>query len=199
MAPGFMLPNQEGKTVSLEDLRGKWVVLYFYPKDFTSGCSVEAHNFQKDLPKYVAKNATIVGVSVDEPGSHKSFCAKEGLNFTLLSDTERRVIALYGSEMNLGAATLAARNTFLIDPKGIIRKTYPDVSPSHHSEEVLADLERLAAESGQDKVYGADRYSADQQKECERLTGSKCIFDLCQRAMGDTSPDNCKPGWKPVY
>ncbi|MEZ0223167.1 MAG: peroxiredoxin [Alphaproteobacteria bacterium] len=143
MAPGFTLPNQDGKTVSLERFRGKWVVLYFYPKDFTSGCSVEAHNFQEDLPKYVAKNATIVGVSTDEPGSHKSFCAKEGLNFTLLSDTEHQVITLYGSKMNFGGATLAARNTFLIDPKGLIRKVYVNVSPSSHSAEVLGDLEAM--------------------------------------------------------
>lgn len=142
-APGFALPNQEGKAVSLASFRGKWVVLYFYPADFTSGCSLEAHNFQEDIEKYVAKNATIVGVSVDAPGSHKSFCAKEGLNFTLLADTERRVITLYGSTMNLGGTTLAARNTFLIDPKGIIRKTYASVSPAKHSEEVLGDLERL--------------------------------------------------------
>jgi thioredoxin-dependent peroxiredoxin len=142
-APGFSLPNQEEKTISLESLRGKWVVLYFYPKDFTSGCSVEAHNFQQDLAKYVAKNATIVGVSTDEPGSHKSFCAKEGLNFTLLSDTHHHVITLYGSKMYLGRATFAARNTFLIDPKGVIRKTYANVSPAKHSAEVLGDLEKL--------------------------------------------------------
>lgn len=142
-APGFTLPNQDGKTVSLESFRGKWVVLYFYPADFTSGCSVEARNFQEDLPKYVAKNATIIGVSTDDPASHKSFCAKEGLNFSLLSDTEHRVITLYGSKMSLGGATLAARNTFLIDPQGIIRKTYASVSPAKHSAEVLADLEML--------------------------------------------------------
>jgi thioredoxin-dependent peroxiredoxin len=142
-APGFTLPNQDGKMVSLESFLGKWVVLYFYPADFTSGCSLEAHNFQEDLPKYIARNAVIVGVSVDEPGSHKSFCAKEGLNFTLLSDTEHRVITMYGSKMNLGAITVAARNTFLIDPKGLIRKVYANVSPSSHSAEVLADLEGL--------------------------------------------------------
>lgn len=142
-APGFMLPNQDGKTVKLESFRGKWVVLYFYPKDFTGGCSVEARNFQEDLPKYIAKNATIVGVSTDDPGSHKSFCAKEGLDFTLLSDTEHHVITMYGSKMSLGGITLAARNTFLIDPKGIIRKVYADVSPAKHSEEVLGDLDIL--------------------------------------------------------
>src|SRR5271156_3609810 len=80
-APGFTLPSQDGKPVTLKDLRGKWVVLYFYPKDGTSGCTLEAHNFQRDLPAYEARNAIIVGVSVDTTGSHKEFCAKQGLTF----------------------------------------------------------------------------------------------------------------------
>ena len=143
-APDFTLKNQAGKDVSLSSLKGKWVVLYFYPKDFTSGCSLEAHNFQEDLKKYVAMNATIVGVSVDAPESHKSFCAKEGLNFTLLADTDHKVSELYDSTMNLGIATLSARNTFLINPKGTIRKIWVKVDPSKHSDEVLAALKVLA-------------------------------------------------------
>src|SRR5215471_8967492 len=85
-APDFTLSSQEGKQVSLSQFQGKWVVLYFYPKDFTSGCTMEAHNFQRDLQKYEQKNAAIVGVSVDNADSHKSFCTKEGLNFKLLAD-----------------------------------------------------------------------------------------------------------------
>jgi thioredoxin-dependent peroxiredoxin len=142
-APAFSLPNQEGAQVSLDQFKGKWVVLYFYPKDFTSGCTLEAHNFQRDLDKYTEKNAVILGVSVDNVDSHKSFCAKEGLNFELLADSSHAVVEQYGSIMEHNGMTLAARNTFLIDPTGVIRKVYLQVSPQGHSEEVLADLEQL--------------------------------------------------------
>jgi peroxiredoxin Q/BCP len=142
-APAFSLPNQEGAQVSLDQFKGKWVVLYFYPKDFTQGCTIEAHNFQRDLDKYTAKNAVIVGVSVDDVDSHKSFCTKEGLNFKLLADSNHSVVQKYGSIMEYNGMTLAARNTFLIDPSGVIRKVYIKVSPQGHSEEVLADLQQL--------------------------------------------------------
>jgi peroxiredoxin Q/BCP len=142
-APDFTLPSQEGAQVSLDQFKGKWVVLYFYPKDFTSGCTVEAHNFQRDIDKYTAKNAAIVGVSVDDVNSHKSFCTKEGLNFKLLADPDHAVVQKYGSTMEYNGMTLAARNTFLIDPTGVIRKVYLKVSPQGHSEEVLADLQQL--------------------------------------------------------
>ncbi len=142
-APDFSLPSQEGAQVSLDQFKGKWVVLYFYPKDFTSGCTIEAHNFQRDLDKYTAKNAAIVGVSVDDVNSHKSFCTKEGLNFKLLADSNHAVVEKYGSIMEYNGMTLAARNTFLIDPSGVIRKVYLKVSPQGHSEEVLADLQTL--------------------------------------------------------
>ncbi len=144
-APGFTLPSQEGSRVSLDQFKGKWVVLYFYPKDFTSGCTIEPHNFQRDLDKYAAKNAAIVGVSVDTVDSHKSFCTKEGLNFKLLADPDRQVVQEYGSAMNYNGMTIAARNTFLIDPSGVIRKVYTKVNPQNHSTEVLADLQQLQA------------------------------------------------------
>ncbi|HST08937.1 MAG TPA: peroxiredoxin [Terriglobales bacterium] len=144
-APAFSLPNQEGAQVSLDQFKGKWVVLYFYPKDFTSGCTVEAHNFQRDLDKYTQKNAVILGVSVDDVNSHKGFCAKEGLNFKLLADSDHAVVQKYGSVMEYKGMTLAARNTFLIDPSGMIRKVYVKVDPQGHSEEVLADLDQLQA------------------------------------------------------
>ena len=102
--------------------RGKWVVLYFYPKDFTSGCTLEAHNFQRDLALYEKFNAVVLGVSVDTVASHKGFCAKEGLNFKLLADTNAAVSKAYGSVMTMGDKTLSARNTFLIDPSGVIRQ-----------------------------------------------------------------------------
>lgn len=142
-APAFSLQNEQGKTVRLEDLRGKWVVLYFYPKDFTSGCTIEARNFQRDLAKYEAKNAAIVGVSVDTAESHKEFCAKESLAFRLLSDPDAAVSAAYNSLMDYKGMKLSARNTFLIDPKGKIAQVFASVKPMAHSEEVLAALEKL--------------------------------------------------------
>src|ERR1700737_1264749 len=113
-APDFTLNSQEGKPVSLHDFKGKWVVLYFYPKDFTSGCTIEAHNFQRDLAQYEQKNAAIVGVSMQDEDSHQKFCAKEGLSFKLLADTRHDVSAQYDSVMNLGIAKLSSRHTFLI-------------------------------------------------------------------------------------
>ena len=147
-APDFTLPSQEGSPVSLKDYRGKWVVLYFYPKDQTPGCSREAHNFQVDQPKYAERNAVVLGVSLDSVDSHKKFCAKEGLNFKLLADTEHKVTDSYGSLTNLGLVKFAARHTFLIDPSGKIAKAYTGVDPLKHSDEVLAELDllqRLAA------------------------------------------------------
>lgn len=142
-APGFTLVNNEGKQVSLNDYKGKWVVLYFYPKDFTSGCTLEAHNFQRDLAKYDAAKAVILGVSVDTADSHKEFCAKEGLNFKLLSDPDAKVSDQYGSVMEYNGMKLSARNTFIIDPSGKIAKVFEKVKPAQHSDEVLAALATL--------------------------------------------------------
>jgi len=142
-APEFTLKSNEGKTVSLKDYRGKWVVLYFYPKDFTSGCTIEARNFQRDIAKYEQAKAVVLGVSVDTADSHQSFCAKEGLSFKLLADTEKTVSDAYGSVMEIGANKLSARNTFVIDPKGNIARVFMSVKPMQHSEEVLAALAEL--------------------------------------------------------
>jgi peroxiredoxin Q/BCP len=142
-APDFTLNSQDGKPLSLRDLRGKWVVLYFYPKDFTSGCTKEAHNFQRDLGQYEQKNALILGVSVQDEITHQKFCAKEGLSFKLLADTKYAVSSSYDSLVNLGVVKLSARHTFLIDPAGIVRKTYLNVNAEKHSAEVLDDLASL--------------------------------------------------------
>jgi thioredoxin-dependent peroxiredoxin len=142
-APDFTLASQDGSSVSLKDYRGKWVVLYFYPKDQTPGCSREAHNFQVDQPKYAERNAVVLGVSLDSVDSHKRFCAKEGLNFKLLADTEHRMTDAYGSLTNLGLVKFAARHTFLIDPSGKIAKAYTSVDPVTHSAEVLGELDAL--------------------------------------------------------
>jgi len=143
-APDFTLNSQDAKPVSLHDFRGKWVVLYFYPKDMTPGCTIEAHNFQRDLAKYEAKNAIILGVSVQDEKSHQEFCAKESLNFKLLADTKQEVSQKYDSITNFGVMKLSARHTFLIDPTGKVRKVWTDVDVKKHSDEVLAALDELS-------------------------------------------------------
>ena len=142
-APEFSLTTGDGSQVSLKDYRGKWVVLYFYPKDFTGGCTLEAKNFQRDLAKYEEAGTVILGVSVDSAQSHKDFCAKEGLNFKLLADPDGKTATQYGSSMEYQGAKMAARNTFLINPKGEIAKVYTGVKPATHSEDILKDLSEL--------------------------------------------------------
>src|SRR6267142_2379084 len=144
-APDFTLTSQDDKQVTLSALRGQWIVLYFYPKDFTSGCTVEAHNFQRDLAEYQKRNAVILGGRVQDENSHKQFCAKEGLNFKLLADTKKEVSKKYDSVINLGIAKISARHSFLIDPSGVVRKVWLDVDVQKHSQEVLAALDDLKA------------------------------------------------------
>jgi peroxiredoxin Q/BCP len=140
-APNFSLPSQEEKPVALSDYKGKWVVLYFYPKDMTSGCTIEAHNFQRDLPKYDALNAVILGVSLDTVESHKTFCSKDSLTFKLLADPDHKVIDAYGVHISgFGPTKFASRDTFLISPAGKVVKVWTGVNPSTHSDEVLAAL-----------------------------------------------------------
>ena len=142
-APEFTLPTNTGDgEIALDDYLGQWVVLYFYPKDFTSGCTIEARRFQQDLEEYQARNAQILGVSVDNVDSHAEFCDSEGLEFPLLADIDGSVSKAYGSW--LGAMSL--RHTYLIDPDGILRETFLGVRPSIHSQEVLTRLDELAQE-----------------------------------------------------
>lgn len=139
-APEFMLPTNTGAgEVSLSALRGKWVVLYFYPKDFTAGCTLEARRFQQDLPRYVDKNTQIIGVSADSVDSHAQFCDSENLKFPLLADTTGDVSKAYGSWLGY----VSIRHSFLIDPNGVLRETFVNVNPAIHSTEVLARLENL--------------------------------------------------------
>lgn len=142
-APDFTLVSQDGSNVSLHQYRGKWVVLYFYPKDGTPGCTIEAHNFQRDLAKYQRDDAVILGVSLDSSGSHQNFCAKQGLTFKLLADTQSKVTQEYGSLSSIFGFKIAARNTFLIDPSGEIARVWIGVNPASHSGQVLAVLENL--------------------------------------------------------
>lgn len=139
-APEFTLSTNTGDgEVSLSDYRGKWVVLYFYPKDFTPGCTIEARRFQQDLPKYIEKNTQVIGVSADDIDSHAEFCDSEGLKFPLLADTSGTVSKDYGSWIGF----VSMRHTFIIDPEGLVRETFVKVNPSIHSTEVLAKLEEL--------------------------------------------------------
>ncbi|MDP3543083.1 MAG: peroxiredoxin [Elusimicrobiota bacterium] len=142
-APEFALAAQDGRTVALKELRGRWVVLYFYPKDFTGGCTLEARGFEKNRKRFAAAKAVVLGVSMDSAESHKDFCAKEGLGFKLLSDAKGEASAAYGSLRS--ERPLSARNTFLINPEGTIAKVWLDVSPAGHAEEVLAALTALRA------------------------------------------------------
>jgi peroxiredoxin Q/BCP len=138
-APDFTLPNQDGKQMSLSQFRGKWVVLYFYPKDFTKGCTIEARGFQRDMAKYEERNAEILGVSLDTEESHKSFCEAEGLRFHLLADPKHVAVDKYKS-LNPERG-IAQRTTFLINPEGKIARVFTGVDPNHHSEEVLTVLD----------------------------------------------------------
>jgi peroxiredoxin Q/BCP len=146
-APGFTLPSQDNTPISLGDYKGKWVVLYFYPKDFTGGCTLEAHNFQRDLEKYTAANAVVLGVSLDNADSHKGFCTKESLTFKLLADPDHKVVDAYGVKLATltdkktnTPITFAMRQTFLIDPSGKIVKMWDVKDIPNHSADVLAAI-----------------------------------------------------------
>lgn len=143
-APNFTLPSQEDKPVSLSEYKGKWVVLYFYPKDQTAGCTIEAHNFQRDLKKYDALNAVVLGVSLDTPDSHKAFCAKDSLTFKLLADPGHKVVDEYGVPVkSMGPMHYAERDTFLISPQGKIVKEWEVKDIQAHSGEVLAAIQSM--------------------------------------------------------
>ena len=143
-APSFTLPSQDGSPVSLESFKGKWVVLYFYPKDQTAGCSLEAHNFQRDLPKYQALNAVVLGVSLDTVDSHRQWCTKDSFTFKMLADPEHKVVDEYGVPlMSHAGANYATRDTFLISPDGKIMKTWQVKDIAGHSNDVLAALQSM--------------------------------------------------------
>jgi|SRR5579859_1145240 len=141
-APNFTLPSQENKQVSLSDYKKRWVVLYFYPKDQTTGCTLEAHNFQRDLAKYQAMNAVVLGVSLDTVESHKTFCTKDSLTFKLLADPDHKVIDAYGVPIKAYEnVRYAERMTFLISPEGKIVKDWDVKDIQGHSAEVLASIQ----------------------------------------------------------
>ena len=143
-APGFDLIDQYQKPHRLADYSGKWVVLYFYPKDDTPGCTTEACNFRDDIIKIRALGAEVLGISLDSAESHAEFAKKHGLPFPLLADTEARTAEAYGALMGLGPVKFAKRHTFIVSPDGKLAQVYRDVDPKTHSAEVIAELGRLA-------------------------------------------------------
>ncbi len=143
-APNFTLPSQDGSPVNLSTYKGKWVVLYFYPKDQTSGCSMEAHNFQRDLPKYDALHAVVLGVSLDTVDSHKVWCTKDSFTFKMLADPDHKVVDEYGVPlMSHAGANYATRDTFLISPEGKIMKVWQVKDIANHSAEVLTAIQSM--------------------------------------------------------
>lgn len=144
-APDFSLPDQNGTVRSLRDFSGKWLVLYFYPKDDTPGCTQQACTFRDDLHKLTAMGAEVVGVSVDDTMSHAEFAKKYHLPFPLLADQKGEIAERYGSIFNLGIVKFAQRNTFLINPQGKIARVYLKADTSRNSKEVIEDLKVLAA------------------------------------------------------
>jgi peroxiredoxin Q/BCP len=142
-APDFSLPDQDGRMRGLAEFRGKWLALYFYPRDDTPGCTKQACAFRDDWGKLAALGAQVAGVSVDDVESHLDFAKEYQLPFPLLADKGGAVAARYGSLRDLGLIKFARRNTFLIDPQGRVAKVYIPASASGNSREVIDDLERL--------------------------------------------------------
>jgi peroxiredoxin Q/BCP len=154
-APEFSLPSNRGdRAISLKDYRSKWIVVYFYPKDFTSGCTLESQRFQADLPKYIHKNTQILGISVDSVDSHAEFCDSEGLKFPLLADEDGAVSKAYGAWL----APMSLRNTYIIDPNGVLRATFTQVRPVIHSPEVLEKLDELQSGGSEISGFGVASY-----------------------------------------
>lgn len=142
-APSFELVNQFGEAISLKSQQGQWVVLYFYPKNDTPGCTTEACSFRDNINKLIAQEAVILGVSADDKASHAAFAKKYKLPFSLLADEDTQVASLYGAVLDLKLIKLAKRHSFIIDPQGKVAKIYRKVDPDTHVREVMADLKLL--------------------------------------------------------
>lgn len=147
-APGFRLQDQNGEWHELADYRGGWVAVYFYPKDDTPGCTTEACNFRDNIYAFKAIGASVVGISVDDVESHNEFASKYKLPFTILADETGATAEAYGVLRDWKLTKIASRQSFLVDPEGVIAKHYEDVDPETHTQDVLADLEALMAETG---------------------------------------------------
>ena len=146
-APSFNLQDQNGEWHELEDYRGQWLAVYFYPRDDTPGCTTEACNFRDNIYAFKAIGAAVVGISVDDVESHKKFSDKYKLPFTILADADSRTTKAYGVLRDYKLIKLASRQSFLIDPEGIIVKHYADVDPDIHTDQVLADIKKMMGEA----------------------------------------------------
>lgn len=146
LAPEFKLQDQHGNWHKLSDYRGKWVVLYFYPKDETPGCTIEARNFRDAQAELAALNAVVIGISLDDVKSHADFAKTEKLNFPILADVDQKAAKAYGVLTSLGPIKYTKRETFIIDPAGNVVKHYADVAPKRHANEVIQDLKKLRVE-----------------------------------------------------
>ena len=146
-APDFNLQDQNGDWHTLEDYRGRWLAMYFYPKDDTPGCTTEACNFRDNIYAFKAIDAAVVGISVDDVESHKEFSDKYNLPFTILADEDSKTTKAYGVLRDYKLLKLASRQSFLIDPEGRIAKHYANVDPDTHTDEVLADIKAFMVES----------------------------------------------------
>lgn len=145
-APDFLLADGEGKMRQTSEWRGRWLILYFYPRDDTPGCTAEAKTFNEHLPELAALKAEVVGISVDDVESHRAFAKSLGLKFPLLADTDGKVSRRYGALNDFAVVKFAKRHTFLIDPAGRIAKIYRDVEPARHAGELIAELKRAGAQ-----------------------------------------------------
>lgn len=144
-APGFKLQDQNGDWHDLQDYSGRWLAIYFYPKDDTPGCTKEACNFRDNIYAFKAIGAEVVGMSVDDVDSHKDFADKYKLPFTLLADESGETAAAYGVLRDWKLLQIASRQSFLVDPSGVVAKHYEEVDPDTHTQQVLTDLESLMA------------------------------------------------------
>ena len=149
LAPDFNLLDQYSKVHQLKDYKGRWLVLYFYPKADTPGCTTEACEFRDDVFQFRKMNVALLGVSTDDVKSQKEFSDKYHLPFSLLSDPDGATASKYGSFKRIGSMRFASRHTFIIDPEGKIARVYRNVSPKKHSDEIIADLKTLGAENSQ--------------------------------------------------
>ncbi|WP_287909667.1 peroxiredoxin [Acinetobacter sp.] len=143
-APSFKLQDQNSKWHELSQYKGKWVVLYFYPKDDSPGCTQEANQFKSLYPQFIKNNAVVLGVSLDDVKSHQKFSEKLGLNFPILADTNHQLASQFGIVRNLGITKIAKRETFLIDPQGSIVYHYSSVNTQTHANQVLADIQKFS-------------------------------------------------------
>jgi peroxiredoxin Q/BCP len=146
-APGFRLQDQNGEWHDLADYRGRWLAVYFYPKDDTPGCTTEACNFRDNIYAFKAIGAAVVGISVDTVDSHREFSAKYKLPFVILADEKGATADAYGVLRDWQLLKIAARQSFLVDPNGVVAKHYAEVDPDTHTQDVLTDLEALMAAS----------------------------------------------------